>query len=191
MIVGLAEWGTKTKTYIKRWTAEADKRGYIVLCPNWWKAKDVLPEPGDQWLLKIIRKVCERYNIDPKRILLTGFADGGDYASYLALRYPRRFSALASVGGALLPTYDNLIYYGRVTRHPLPFFFMHGKGDIDLKDRFGSLDEVEKAVEKLKRRNLDVAHREIEGLGHEYRNDFNSQILDWFESKARFRGVKV
>ncbi len=185
LVVGLAEWGSNTKDYIKRWATEAEKRGYVVLCPNWPKAKDSTPEMGDRWLLKVIRKVVAKYSIDKKRILLTGFADGADYAYYLALRYPKKFSAAAPIGGGLSRSYENLIYYGDIERHPLPFFVLNGKKDPFLEERYITLDSTRKSAEKLRNRRLDVQYQEVEGLAHEYKDDFNLQILNWFESKWR------
>ncbi len=185
LVIGLSEWHSSTKTYMEKWISEAEKRGLVVLCPDWWKSRDALPDQGDSWLLKILRKVSEQYSIDKSKILITGFADGGDYAYYLALRYPKRFSAAAPIGGALAQSYDNLIFYGKIKRHPLPFFVLNGKNDKGLESRLMSFEDVRRSVQRLRDHQLDVQYQEIDDLGHEYRSDFNSSILNWFESKFR------
>lgn len=185
LVVALFEWGSDPKQYLEGWIAEAEKRGYLVLCPDWWKSRDAAPFEGDRWVLRILRKVIEKYRVDRKRILLTGFADGADYAYYLALRYPQRFSAAAPVGGALGPVYGDFIYYGRIKRHPIPFYALNSKKDVGLEDRFITLEDVRKGIEKLRGYRLDVRYQEMNGLGHEYREDFNTSILDWFESKLK------
>jgi phospholipase/carboxylesterase len=173
LVVGLAEFGTSTKSYIESWMEEAERRGYILLCPNWHKSRDV-PDAGDRWLFRLIRKVSEQYAVDRRKILLTGIADGGDYASYLGLRYPKFFSAVASVGGFLTESHENLIYYQRVKRYPIPFFVLNGKE---------ARPEIREDVEKMRRYVGDLEYIEVEGLNRDTGMNVNSAILDWFEAK--------
>lgn len=185
LILGFAEWGTDIKKYAELWAGEADKRGYIVLCPQWWKSRDTVPDKGDRAVLKILNKIIKELNVDPAKILVTGFSDGGDYAYYLALRYPKRFSASAVLGGALGRNYDNLVFYGRVRRKPVSFYIRNGKDDLALEDRQHTWESIRKEVANLRGLGLDVDYGEIDGLGHEYRKNFNPQIIDWFETKQK------
>lgn len=185
LVVALGEWGKDTEKYCQLWGTYAEQEGYLVLCPLWPKFRDEVPEVGDKWLLKVVRKVASKYQADSGRILLTGFSDGADYAHYLALRYPKKFSAAAIIGGALNPVYDQLIYYGDIKRNPLPFLFINGKEDVDLRDRSLTPEYIQKSVQKLRDAKVDVDYQEVDGLAHEYRGDFNSKILQWFESKGR------
>ncbi|MBI4549640.1 MAG: hypothetical protein HY714_01775 [Candidatus Omnitrophica bacterium] len=185
LILGFAEWGTDIKKYAESWAGEADRQGYIVLCPQWWKSRDAVPDKGDRWILRIMSKITKELNVDPAKILVTGFADGGDYAYYLALRYPKRFASAAVLGGALGRNFDNLIFYGRVRRKPVSFFIRNGKNDLALEDRQHTWESIHKEVANLRKLGLDVDYGEIDGLGHEYRKDFNPQIIDWFETKYK------
>jgi len=173
--------GSNLKPYAEQWGGDAEKRGYVVLCPAWWNFRDSVPEQGDQMVFKILDKVIRDYPIDKSRILVTGFGDGADYAFYLALRYPDRFSAAAPVGGGITHVYENVISFRKVEGKPLAFWVLNGKQDVGLQDRQMTLEDVKQSVEKLRSSGLQVDYKEIAGLGHEYRKNFNKSILDWFE----------
>ena len=181
LVLAFPEWGTDSKTYAEQWGLEAEKRGYVVLCPNWWRSRGDVPDQGDKNVFKIADKVSRDYSIDNSKILVTGFGDGADYAFYLALRYPDRFAAAAPVGGGITQAYENVISYRKIEKSPIPFWLLNGKQDVALQDRQLTSEGVKKSVEKLWSLGLKVDYKEIEGLGHEYRKNFNKTILDWFE----------
>ena len=182
LILAFAEWGPEhKKSFTEQWGTDAEKRGYVILCPDWWRSRGEVPEQGDKMVFKILDKVIRNHSIDASRVLLTGFGDGADYAFYLALRYPDRFAAVAPVGGGITPVYENMISYRKVRGFPLPFLIINGKQDVGLQDRQLTLEDVKKGVDKLRQAELKVEYKEIEGLGHEYKRNFNKLILDWFE----------
>jgi len=94
-------------------------RGYAVIAPN---GTEMQRRNGRSWsfhperaqrrdeiaFLQTVRDdIIARHNIDPDKILLSGFSIGGSMVSYLACQVPDSFAAYAPVGGSFwrpLPT---------------------------------------------------------------------------------------
>ncbi|HNV85754.1 MAG TPA: PHB depolymerase family esterase [Candidatus Omnitrophota bacterium] len=183
LIIGLDKFGSGTKKYAEAWIKEADKRGYVVLCPNWYKARE-FPMAGDKWFFKTMRSVAEQYSIDPKRVLLTGFNDGGDYAYYLALREPKRFSGVAVIGGGLTPSYGAVAYLGRIKRHPIPVYVLVGENEKPLKSRDLSVEGIREGVKKLQSAGVPAELWQNQRANDIFDQSMISKILDWFEKTS-------
>lgn len=182
LVVGLTKFGAGTKKYAENWIKEADQKGYVVLCPNWFKSRDASIE-GDRWLLKVVRDVQELYNIDPKKVLLTGFNDGGDYAYYLALRNPKKFAGLAVIGGGLTPKYATVVFWGRIKRHPIPVYALIGENEEPLKDRDLSTAEIRAGIKKLQAMGVPAELWQNQRANDVFDQQITSKILNWFEKQ--------
>lgn len=179
LVVAFPKFGSSTKKFMETWIPEAKRRSLIVVAPNWYKARET-PEPGDKWVLKIIAEVIEKYGVDRKQVLVTGFEDGADYACYLAIRYPKEFSAAAPVGGAITPVYRKIVYYGRMKRRPLPFYFLVSKEDKNLASRELSWEGILKTVDELESRGVPVEVKEAKSWKGHFERSFIPEMLDWF-----------
>lgn len=100
LIIALSDSGQEGKDYIQGWVDVAAKKGIIILAPTYQEARDV-PYDIDARILALKHDMQQRYEIDPKRTLVVGSGYGGHYAIYMGLRYPKEFSAAASVGDGL------------------------------------------------------------------------------------------
>jgi dienelactone hydrolase len=71
---------------------------YVVLYPQaaglWWESEAV------QKFSAVFDEVSQHVNIDPSRIFIAGFSNGGTGALYYATRWPHRFRAVISLMGA-------------------------------------------------------------------------------------------
>ena len=98
---------------------------YLVLYPHaadyWWK-----PEAARRFDA-VLRQVVERYNVDPDRIYLTGFSNGGTGALYFATLWPQRFAAAVSLMGA--GQCNDQVKQGLPNLENLPLLFVHGEKD--------------------------------------------------------------
>lgn len=72
----------------------------------------------------MLDQLIEQYQIDEKRVYVTGFSNGGFAAHYLATVHADRITAVASVGG-LLPDFAKS---GEPAR-PVPVLMFHGVND--------------------------------------------------------------
>ncbi len=91
---------------IREWKALAEKKQFIVAAPCLRHAstQGIFPVPLDQRLsalakdeeaiLAICEEICNRYRVNRKKILLTGFSAGGFPMYYVGLHHPETFSVL-------------------------------------------------------------------------------------------------
>jgi predicted peptidase len=70
----------------------------------------VFPQTKTYWIggeaeaaVKALDQTINEFNGDAQRVYLTGFSLGGYGAWYLAAKYPKKFAAVAPVGGGILP----------------------------------------------------------------------------------------
>ena len=89
---------------------EGAKREWIVVIPSM---------EVDDFILDVIRDVCEKYPVDPSRIYAAGFSYGGWASNRLGNQYPEIFAAVAPCGAPM----DNAWIAGDTEdREPLPPF---------------------------------------------------------------------
>ncbi len=147
---------------------------FVVVSPQcqsglWWQ-----PEP----LLALLDDVTARFNVDPKRIYLTGMSMGGFGTWSLAIEAPERFAAIAPICGGgssiglLLAPAHKLAALRR-----LPVWAFHGALDDLVK-----LEESEGMVGALRSLGNDAQLTVYAGAGHDswtetYRNP---KLYEWF-----------
>ena len=75
-----------------------DRSDYVVLYPQagglWWDSD------ATEKFSAVLDEVTKHVNIDPSRVYIAGFSNGGTGALYYAARWPRRFAAVISLMGA-------------------------------------------------------------------------------------------
>ncbi len=114
--------------------SRADQHGFIVVYPQgiqqyWNYLHGILgyrQHPNDsEFLLKVIDAVKSEYNIDNKRVYVTGISNGGFMAQRLACYAPDKFAAFASVaaGGFAGMSVDC------ENEGPVNLLYMHGTAD--------------------------------------------------------------
>lgn len=98
---------------------------YLVLYPQaagyWWT-----PEVAARFDV-VFRDVMRRYNVDPDRVYLTGFSNGGTGSLYFAELWPQRFAAVVSQMGA--GQCVEAVKRGLANLENIPLFFIHGETD--------------------------------------------------------------
>ncbi|MCF6311042.1 MAG: prolyl oligopeptidase family serine peptidase [Verrucomicrobiales bacterium] len=94
---------------------------------------------SDQPLIELIEDAEKRYQVDPKRIILTGLSMGGYGTWNLATRYPNKFAALVPLCGGGTP------YLTRLIKNT-PIWVFHGA-----KDGAVDIGESQRMVDALKK----------------------------------------
>jgi predicted peptidase len=123
---------------------------FMVVSPQvpegqWW----------DAFLLKsMLDDVLKRYNVDPKRVYLTGISMGGYGAWDFAARYPDYFAAVAPICGGGIPRLAERL-------KDIPVWAFHG-----LKDDAVPESESARMVEALKARGGNVKYTVLPEAGH-------------------------
>ena len=146
--------GTGPDSAIDEWAAEAARRGYILIAPE-FMAKGEPPDyhytPSEQAAAQLaIRDARKRYAIDSDRIFAAGQLMGGNMAWDLALAHPDLFAGVVVISGLpakYVPKY--LAHHDR-----MPLFFAIG-------------DLAPAANEFIYSQVYQATHRQ--GLGHHVR----------------------
>lgn len=145
---------------------------FMVVSPQvpegqWW----------DTYLLKsMLDDVLKRYNVDPKRVYLTGISMGGYGAWDLAIRHPEYFAAVAPIcGGGLARMAGRL--------KDVPVWAFHG-----LKDDAVPEQESARMVEALKAQGGNVKYTVLPEAGHveAWVHAYGEAgLFDWFAQQRR------
>lgn len=113
---------------------------FLVLFPNangmWWE------DPSEKMFDALLTEVLSKYKVDPTRVYIAGFSNGGTGAVHYASTWPDRFGGVVSLEGAgCMPGIADL---GKVSKAPL--LIVHGDADSIVpvqcsKDLFKSLQK--------------------------------------------------
>jgi len=131
-------------------------------------------------LRRFVDMALERYPIDPARVALAGFSQGGIMAYELALRAPDRFAGLAALSSWFPePLADRL---PKLPGHEgFPILVVHGTRDSSIP-----VERAREAREALRPYGVALMYREFD-MGHEIRADALRVILKWLEERAFVR----
>jgi len=152
---------------------------FIVVSPQcpagqWWQADT---------LNALLDEVCKKYNIDTRRIYLTGLSMGGYGSWSLAVSNPERFAAVAPICGGG-ETIGVLLAQGkhRTALSKLPIWAFHGGKDEVVKP-----SESQKMVDSLKAIGNTVKFTVYPDAGHDsWTATYNNPALyDWFLQQKR------
>jgi phospholipase/carboxylesterase len=162
----------------------ADGR-FLVICPQgsveveigaingygWYEMRRLGSQPDpdkvdaavDQ-LREFLDEASARYPVDPRKVVVAGFSQGGMMAYSLAMRWPERFAALVGIGTAFPERLAS-----QVTNHEavqrLPTMVQHGRADQAI-----DMARARKSVEELRELKVPLVFREYD-CGHEVAAD--------------------
>ena len=127
--------------------------GAVIVAPDCPVRSWTQPE-SERLILDLLDDLQERFNIDPQRILVTGFSLGGRGTWYFAGHYPERFTAAIVMAG--YPPEDVLELDWKI-----PLMVIHARND-----EVNPLAETNEAVSKLEEKGVDITLRILEGVSH-------------------------
>ncbi|MFL6262322.1 MAG: alpha/beta hydrolase [Thermoanaerobaculia bacterium] len=132
---------------------------------------------GADALREFLDTALERYPIDPRKVVLAGFSQGGMMGYELALRQPSRFAGLAALSSWFPPPLVELL--PKLPEHEgFPVLVLHGTRD----DRI-DVEMARQSRESLRPYGVAMTYREFD-MGHEIRPDALRVFLQWLEEKA-------
>jgi len=93
-----------SRRQIMEWKYLAERKGLLVVAPKLKSVQGILPVNKSLWrkdlrrdekvILAVMDELADKYSIDPKAVLLTGFSAGGYPLYFVGLRNPERFNML-------------------------------------------------------------------------------------------------
>lgn len=174
LIVALHGYGSNADDIASLWRPLAAEAGAILIAPqavtparrgfNWG-----VIEQAQYLILKAMEEAQHKHNIDAKRIILTGFSQGGSMSFTVGLRHPEKFAGVIPMAAF----YDHgLTPIPEVPTADLPrFFIMNGALDEEA-------DNNRDAARRLKAIGTPVEIRIYEGVGHALPRNREEEIRD-------------
>jgi len=170
----------------------------LVLCPQgtvavpfgggqygygWYQLRPGMPPDVEAFrhvaaqLREFVDMALARYPIDPAKVVVAGFSQGGMMAYELALRQPSRFAGLAALSSWFPPPLAETL--PKLPEHEgFPVVILHGTRD----DRI-EVERARESREALRPYGVALTYREFD-MGHEIRQDALRVLLQWLEDKA-------
>lgn len=126
---------------------------------------------------RFIEESLERFPIDPGRIAVAGFSQGGIMAYELALRDPGRFAGLAALSCWFPEPLADLL--PKLPGHEgFPVLVVHGTQDASVP-----VERAREAREALRSYGVALMYREFD-MAHEIGRDALQVILRWLDQRA-------
>jgi phospholipase/carboxylesterase len=132
---------------------------------------------GAEALRGFVDLAVERYPIDPERLVVAGFSQGGLMAYELGLRQPERFSGIAALS-SWLPEILAQDLPRKPEHEGLPVLIVHGTSD----DRI-TIEQARESRELVRPYGVNLLYREFD-MGHEIRPDALRLVDRWLGERA-------
>lgn len=166
------------RNFLWSWLRDARSFGAILVAPTatgptWALMGDDTDTPN---LARILDSIRSRWNVDPKRMLLTGMSDGGTFCYVTGLEGASPFTHLAPVAATFHPLMAEMADARRL--RGLPIHIVHGR-----LDWMFPVQVARQAREALTAAGADVTYRELDDLSHAYPREMNAPILNWLRGE--------
>ena len=160
--------------FLWSWLRDARSRGAILIAPTatgttWALMGDDTDTPN---LASILDAVRARWNIDSKRMLLTGMSDGGTFCYVTGFESTSPFTHLAPVSATFHPLMAEMADAERL--RGLPVHIVHGR-----LDWMFPVQAARQTSQTLSAAGANVTYRELDDLSHTYPREMNAEILQW------------
>jgi phospholipase/carboxylesterase len=157
---------------------DAAKKGVVVAVPDsrgrtWDRIRGTFG-PDIDFLDRVLQFTFDRVAVDPRRLAIAGFSDGGSYALSVGLSNGDLFSHVIAYSPEFVAA---PIRFGKP-----PIFVTHG-----VQDPILSVNLTANMVRQLTRAGYAVEFREFSG-GHYMRPDLVRESLGWFAGIGRDQG---
>jgi phospholipase/carboxylesterase len=177
MVMALHGGSGNGRNFLWSWLRDARSFGAIVVAPTasgstWALMGDDIDTPN---LMRVLAAVQSRWNINSKRLLLTGMSDGGTFCYVSGLETGSPFTHLAPVAATFHPLMAEIADAERL--RGLPVYLVHGR-----LDWMFPVQVARQAAQALAAAGADVTYRELEDLSHTYPREINAPILQWLNS---------
>ena len=182
MILALRPAELSRQAYLTSWWLEqASRRGYIVVCPEYFDQEKPEYDYSVQTHLAIqraMRDAMKRFHVDPERIYLAGHGIGGDGAFDFGMAHSDLFAGVISISGRC----DYHCQYTWENDPQLAVYAVGGELDTNLlavnNQFFGS---------KMIRYGGNGIYVEYKGRGYERYLEEIHRLFDWMELHRKDR----
>lgn len=127
-------------------------------------------------LLEFIDELPQAYGVDPRRIWIAGFSQGGIMSASAALTAPEKLAGFAILSGRILPEIKSYVVQGNALLR-LHVFVSHGVQDQKLGIHF-----ARQARTYLEGMGIPPSYREYEA-GHELTPSMRDDFKRWLQQE--------
>jgi phospholipase/carboxylesterase len=164
--------------FLWSWLRDARSFGAILAAPTatgptWALMGDDNDTPN---LGRILDSIRSRWNVDPKRTLLTGMSDGGTFCYVTGFESTSPFTHLAPVAATFHPLMAEIADAQRL--RGLPVHIVHGR-----LDWMFPVQVARQTKDALSAAGANVTYRELDDLSHCYPREMNAPILKWLNGE--------
>jgi phospholipase/carboxylesterase len=165
--------------FLWSWLRDARSHGAVLVAPTatgptWALMGNDTDTPN---LARILDTVRSRWNVDPKRMLLTGMSDGGTFCYVTGFESASPFTHLAPVAATFHPLMAEIADADRL--RGLPVHTVHGR-----LDWMFPVQVARQTRDALSAAGANVTYRELDDLSHTYPREMNAEILKWLNGDA-------
>jgi phospholipase/carboxylesterase len=174
LVVALHGGSGNGRNFLWSWLRDSRSFGAILIAPTatgptWALMGEDTDTPN---LMQMLETVRGRYNVDAKRMLMTGLSDGGTFCWVSGLDRASPFTHLAPVAATFHPLMAQIADADRL--RGLPIYLVHGR-----LDWMFPVQVARQTSNLLSAAGADVIYREIDDLSHCYPREMNAEILRW------------
>lgn len=123
-------------------------------------------------LQEFVDRAREAYPVDPERVVVGGFSQGGVMAYDLGLRQPERFAGLMALSSWLAPSLAEDIPQAPA-HEGFPVLVIHGT-----EDQMVDVERAQASRELLRPLGVRIQYREF-SMGHEIQPEALKLVVDW------------
>ena len=166
------------RNFLWSWLRDARSFGVILVAPTatgstWALMGDDTDTPN---LARILDSVRARWNIDSKKMLMTGMSDGGTFCYVSGLDGASPFTHLAPVSATFHPLMAEVADADRL--RGLPIHIVHGR-----LDWMFPVQVARQTQQALSAAGAAVTYCELDDLSHTYPREMNVAILQWLNGQ--------
>jgi phospholipase/carboxylesterase len=124
-----------------------------------------------------ISQLIDKYDLDPKKVFLGGFSQGGIMSYSVGLTFPKKLAGIFILSSRLLPEVKPLIK-SKEELQSLPIFIAHGKNDpvLPLAYAHDALAYLQPLTDNITYKEYDIVHT----IGDEELAD----LVNWILAKS-------
>jgi serine protease Do len=160
-------------TIFREWQSICELRGIIVVAPKAIKLAGWTAHESD-YVKDVIEKFKERYNVDPNRVAIHGFGNGGAFASSTAFKHREHIRGVLLAGAAIRRSPPE--------NAPDTRFQFH----LVCGDKDPQVVTVRRTEARLRRLKFPTSLRIIKDLPHKYPpKDAVEEMGRWLDSMDR------
>jgi phospholipase/carboxylesterase len=179
LVMALHGGSSTGRQFLWSWLRDARSRGAILATPTSVASTWALlgPDADTPNLCRALELIRSRWNVDGRRLLLTGMSDGGTFTYLSGLGTQSPFTHLAPVAAAFHPMLAELADTARL--RGLPIHIIHGALDWMFPPEL-----ARQAHASLASAGAAVTLREVDDLSHTYPRELNGAVLRWVVATA-------